>query len=145
MKALFTSLPVDLAISVIKQKFPQDSQLHSRTSMSIQHIPTLLECCLKSTYFLCQCKYYEQVHGSAMGSHISVIVANLFMKEFECKAISTTPIHQGYGLGMWMTPLSSKRQNTASSSYIISTPLTHTYSSLHRFPATMDPYHFWTL
>ena len=35
--------------------------------MLIRHIITLLQFCFKSTYFLFQDKYYEQVHGAAMG------------------------------------------------------------------------------
>ena len=88
VKTLFTSMPVDPAISIIIQKLQEDSQLHSRTSMSIQHFTSLLEFYLKNTYFLFQGKYYEQVHGRTMHS-ISPIVANLFMGEFELKAIST--------------------------------------------------------
>ena len=64
-----------------------------RTSMSTQHITTLLECCLKDTYFLFQGKYYEQVNEAATGSTINPTVANLFIEEFETKAISTGP-HQ---------------------------------------------------
>ena len=33
--------------------------------------------------------YYKQAHGTAMGSPISPIVANLFMEESETKAINT--------------------------------------------------------
>ena len=29
-----------------------------------------------------QGKYYEQVHGAAMGSPISLLVVNIFMEEF---------------------------------------------------------------
>ena len=36
-----------------------------------------------------QGRYYEEVHGAAMGFPISPIVANLFMEEFEIKAITT--------------------------------------------------------
>ena len=57
--------------------------------MSIQQITTLLEFCLANTYFLFQGKYYEQVQGAAMGSPISPLIANLFMKEFEVKALNT--------------------------------------------------------
>ena len=48
-KALFTFMPVDPAISIIKQKLEEDSQLYSRPSMSITHITTLLGFCLKNT------------------------------------------------------------------------------------------------
>ena len=59
--------------------------------MSIQHIVTLLEVCLKNTYLLFQGKYYEQVHGAAMGSPISPLIANLFMEKFEVKVLSSAP------------------------------------------------------
>ena len=51
VKALFTFVPVDPAISIIKSKLQQNPQLHSRTSMSVQYIITLVEFCLKSTCF----------------------------------------------------------------------------------------------
>ena len=59
-----------------------------RTKLSIQKIVMLLEFCLKNTYFLFQGKYYKQVHGAAMGSPISLLIANLFMEEFEVKALT---------------------------------------------------------
>ena len=112
--------------------------------MTIYHINTLLEFHLKNTPFLFQSKYYKKIHGASMGSPISPIVANPFIEEVEIKAINTTPTHQSYGLGVWMTPLSSRRQKTPNSLYNISTSLTHTYNPLQRLPTLMDPYHFWT-
>ena len=50
----------------------------------------LLDFCLRSTYFTYQGKYYEQVDGAAMGSPISPIVANLYMENFEVRALSTS-------------------------------------------------------
>ena len=35
--------------------------------------------------------YYDQVNGVAMGSLLSSLIANLFMEEFEVKALSTAP------------------------------------------------------
>ena len=54
----------------------------------MSQIVTLLEFCLRNTYFLFQSTYYEQLHGAAMGFPL---IANLFMEEFEVKALSTAP------------------------------------------------------
>ena len=70
--------------------------------MSIPQIVTLLEVCLKNTYFIFQGKYYEQVHGAAMGSPISPLIANLFMEELEVKALQSALYPLAYGLGLWM-------------------------------------------
>ena len=91
MKPLFTLVSVNPALNIIHGKLEQDPLLSSGTSLSIHNIVTLLENCLKSTYFTFQGKYYEQVQGSAMGCPISPLVANLFMEDFEARAISTTP------------------------------------------------------
>ena len=39
--ALFTSVPIQPVINVIKQKLANDTELQQRTSMSINHITTL--------------------------------------------------------------------------------------------------------
>ena len=91
--ALFTSIPIETAIVTIKKHLEEDQDLSKRTSMTVDHIISLLEFCLRNTYFSFQGRYYEQTEGAAMGSPISPLVANLFMEEFEKQAIntSTTP------------------------------------------------------
>ena len=92
VKVFFSSVPVDPSINIRKQKLQQDPLLSQRTNMFIcSQIVTLLEFCLKNTYFFFQGKYYEQVHCAAMGSPISLLIANLFMEEFEVNAISSAP------------------------------------------------------
>ena len=59
--------------------------------MYIKKIITLVEFCLKNKYFLFQGKYYEQVKGAAPGSPINSLIANLFIEEFEVKALSSAP------------------------------------------------------
>ena len=91
IKALFTSVPIQPVINIIKSKLENDKDLKLRTSMSIHHIISLLEFCLKSTYFIFRGQYYEQLEGAAMGSPLSPIIANLYMEEFETKALNTAP------------------------------------------------------
>ena len=91
IKALFTSVPIQPVIDIIKTKLENDKNLKSRTSMSIDHITSLLEYCLNSTYFVFKGQYYEQLEGAAMGSPLSPIIANLYMENFESKALNTAP------------------------------------------------------
>ena len=79
------------AFDVIEKLLKEDPGLQSRTSMSTQHIMDLLEFCLRSTYFTFREKFYEQVEGAAMGSPISPIVVNLYMENFETRALQSSP------------------------------------------------------
>ena len=91
IKALFTPVPVDPAISIVQQKLQQDPVLSQRDEHV--HPPYCQPFIILSpnTCFLFQGKYYEQIHGAARGSSISPLIANLFMEEFEIKAINSTP------------------------------------------------------
>ena len=91
VKALFTSVPIEPALVIIEKLLKEDQNLQSRTNMSIQHIMDLLGLCLRGTYFTFNGKFYEQVEGAAMGSPISPIVANLYMEDFEARAIQSSP------------------------------------------------------
>ena len=97
VKDLFTSVPVHPAIQIVKQRLQQDNTLPQRTSMSIPQITSLPEFCLTNTFFLFQGKYYEQVQGAAIGSPISPLIANIFMEEFEVKALSSIPMPLPFG------------------------------------------------
>ena len=54
---------------------------HMTISQNIHINTTHHKFCLKNTCFLFQDNYYEQVHGAAIGSPISPIVANVFTQE----------------------------------------------------------------
>ena len=87
--SLFTSVPIDPALNVIKDLLEKDEKLNDRTVLSVQDIIELLGFCLHNTYFSFQNKFYEQVEGAPMGSPVSPIVANLYMESFERKAIAS--------------------------------------------------------
>ena len=91
VKALFTSVPIEPALVIIEKLLKEDQTLQSRTTMSIQYIMDLLGLCLRGTYFTFNGKFYEQVEGAAMGSPISPKVENLYMEEFEARAIQSSP------------------------------------------------------
>ena len=95
VKALFTSVPIQPALNTIQGLLEDDKELHQRTTMSVKNIITLLEFCLRNTYFTFQGRYFEQQEGAAMGSPISLIVANLYMGRFETKAINSS-LHPPY-------------------------------------------------
>ncbi|XP_054645213.1 uncharacterized protein LOC129188546 [Dunckerocampus dactyliophorus] len=87
--SLFTSVPTSAAVSVVRKRLLEDSTLHRRTKLSADHICQLLEICLNTTYFQFRGKFYRQIHGCAMGSPVSPIVANLYMEEMEKQALTS--------------------------------------------------------
>ena len=89
VSALFTSVPIDPALNIIKDLLDKDTTLKERTVMEVGDLILLLEFCLKNTYFSFQGQFYEQVEGAAMGFPVSPIVANLYMEYLEQKALST--------------------------------------------------------
>ena len=87
--SLFTSVPIDPALNVIKDLLEKDEKLNDRTVLLVQNIIELLGFCLHNTYFSFQNKFYEQVEEVPMGSPVSPIDANLYMECFEEKALSS--------------------------------------------------------
>ena len=59
--------------------------------MSIPHIISLLEFCLKISYFLFQGKYYEQVHGAAMGPPLAPQLPTCSWKSLQSKTLALPP------------------------------------------------------
>ena len=117
VSGLFTSVPVDPALTIIKYLLVKDHTLKERTVMEVGDIILLFEFCLKNTYFSFQDQFYEQVEGAAMGSPVSPIVANLYMEYLEQKAPSTAPNAPRFWCSLWMTPLSSTRRSTNKASF----------------------------
>ncbi len=81
--SLFTAIPVDRACEHIRNKLNKDTTLKHRTKLSIDDIIKLLRFTLSNSFFTYNKETYKQIHGCAMGSPASLIVANLCMEEIE--------------------------------------------------------------
>ena len=78
--SLFTAIPVDKACE------------SSRKNVDTDDITTLLQFALSNNYFVFNDIIYKQVHGCAIGSPVSPVVANLCMEEIEESAISNSSV-----------------------------------------------------
>ena len=84
--SLFTAIPVDKACNYIRKNLENDLSLHSTTSLDIDDIISLLNFVLSNNYFGYKDKTYKQIHGCAMGSPVSPVVAHICMEEIEDSA-----------------------------------------------------------
>lgn len=91
VKSLFTSIPVDLALTITNKRLQKDQDLSEHTNMSISNIMRLLEFVHDHNYLKHDNTHYKQIFGSAMGSPISLVIANLVMEEIKKTAIATAP------------------------------------------------------
>ena len=81
--SLFTFIPVDLAIQVATDVLSNDETLQDRSTIPVDDIVDLLDFCLSTTNFKYNNIYYQQIFGTAMGSPVSAVMANLVMENLE--------------------------------------------------------------
>ena len=86
---LFTNVPVDLACRVAKNQLTADTSLGDCTGLSLAQVVSLLHFCLNAIYLAYQGQFYQQSFGIAMGTPVSVTVADLIMEDVEQRALST--------------------------------------------------------
>ena len=87
--SLFTKISVDLAKTIVLERLKKDDTLDDRSDLTLTDIMTAVNLCLDNTYLYFHGKFYHQIFGFAMGSPISVIIANLVMENVEEGAMST--------------------------------------------------------
>jgi len=90
--SLFTNTPIHLALQVIRERLEGDMELHTRTRFTIEDIMDLLMFIVTTTYFSFRGVIHQQMFGAAMGSPVSLLLANLFMEWLEKHAIATAPV-----------------------------------------------------
>jgi hypothetical protein len=76
--SLFTKVPIDESLDLLGRLFDEN-------------ILALFRHVLNSTYFIFGGQFYEQMDGVAMGSPLSLVIADFFMEDFEKKALQSAP------------------------------------------------------
>ena len=89
--SLFTNVPLDQTMLVIRNRLDSDNTLRERTNFLTEDIMSLLEFVLSTTYFQFDGSFYQQVFGAPIGSPVSVAVADLYMEDLEEKSMDTAP------------------------------------------------------
>ncbi len=90
--SLFTNTPIQETLSIIKNRLIADTKLKQRTLLEVEDIMELTEFIATTTYFSFRGTLYKQKFGTAMGSPVSPLLANLFMEWLEQEAMATAPI-----------------------------------------------------
>ena len=88
VKSLFTSIPLQLALDctgTLLQQTADDTPL----PLPNDKIMDLLKLYLESTFFQYNGRHFKQLHGTAMGSPVSVVVAEIVMQHIEKRALAT--------------------------------------------------------
>ena len=86
VKSLFTSIPLQLALQCTETGIQQSTV---ELPLPTADIMDLLNLCITSTYFQYNGKHYKQLHGTAMGSPVSAVVAEIVMQHVEERALAT--------------------------------------------------------
>ena len=87
--SLFTKVPVQLALDVANCRLSSDDMLPSHSNLSVQELLCLLEFSLKATFLCFRRQFFKQTYGTAMGSLVSVSIANLVMEDVEEHALAS--------------------------------------------------------
>jgi len=89
--SLFTSTPVKESFEVIRERLQRHLEQRYTTLLEVDDIMELLEFILTTIYFCFNGQIYRQKFGTAMGSPVSPLVANMFMQHIERKLLDTAP------------------------------------------------------
>ena len=81
--SLFTKVPTDETLAVVRDKLAADPLLEERTCILIYNLMEMLTFCAETTYFGMGSDIYRQEVGLAMGSPLSPVLANIYMEYFK--------------------------------------------------------------
>ena len=96
--SLFTKVPTDEILAVVRDKLAADTLLEELTCIPIDNLMEMLTFCVETTYFGMGSDIYWQEEGLAMGSPLSPLLANTYMEYFEEMALGSTSLKPS----MWL-------------------------------------------
>ena len=91
VSAVFTSIPVPVALQVVSSKISTCTNFTNVCKIPIEKVIKLLEFSISYCVFCIYKKFYKQLQGAAMGSPVSPVFANIYLEHFESLAIPTSP------------------------------------------------------
>ena len=95
--SLFTNTPIDQVLDIVKDRLEKEEILKEYNkeqgfNLESEDVVQLLQFILTTTYFTFRGKIFRQLFGTAMGSPVSPIAANIFMEALEQQARATAPM-----------------------------------------------------
>ena len=95
--SLFTNTPIDQVLDIVKDRLEKEEILKEYNkeqdfNLESENVVQLLQFILTTTYFTFRGKIFHQLFGTAMGSLVFPIAANILMEALEQQAIATAPM-----------------------------------------------------
>ncbi len=85
---LFTNIPMDYTLEILKDKLKIDVSLRDRTSLPIEAI-FLVRLCMENNFFSFNEKFYWQKTGAGMGCNLPPVIAETLVEHLIKKVMST--------------------------------------------------------
>ena len=104
VNALFTSIPVPVALQVISSKISTGTSFTNVYKILTEKFIKLLEIALTNCIFCFNRKSYKQLQGASMGSPVSPDIANIYMEYIESLAILSSPTLIKWWFRCWWCP-----------------------------------------
>ena len=96
--SLFTKVPTDETLAVVRDKLAADLLLEECTCILIDNLMEMLTFCVETTYFGLGSDIYRQEERLAMGLPLSPVLANIYMEYFKQMALGSTSLKPS----MWL-------------------------------------------
>ena len=85
--SMFTTIPQEPTIAIVQDKLRNDAELKKRIPITVDDIVALLKLDLDLAYFRWNGDFFAQTAGLGMGNSTSSPLSDLFMEDFETKAL----------------------------------------------------------